>query len=132
MDTYFYPTISEEKFAAWLDGMLSAEDESLFLEASVNNAEIQELLDANDQVDESFEDLVDNGYELPDEFNTEFAIPEIYNDSTEIEDYAYNEVEPYESDDDDNGESDDSNDDSTYHEAANPSDEYEQDDYDII
>lgn len=132
MDKYFYPSVSEETFAAWLDGTLSAEDERHFLEMSANSTEIQELLDANDQVDESFEGMIENGYELPEEFNTDFELPEIYDDSTDIEEYEYDEVEPYDVNDDDCEDSDVNDDELSYHETSDIGDNYEQDDYDII
>lgn len=132
MDKYFYPLVSEETFAAWLDGTLSAEEESRFLEASANSSEIQDLLDANDQVDESFEDMIDNGYELPEEFNTDFELPEIYNDSAHVEEYEYEEVEPYDVNDDDCEDSDVNDDELSYHKTSDIGDNYEPDDYEII
>ena len=102
MNNYFYPAVSEETFAAWLDGMLSPEEEREFMNECAHNAEIQELLDANDQVEDSYEHLMDNGYELPDELNGDFHIPEIYEAEDEVESYVdVDEVEPYEVDDDD-------------------------------
>lgn len=124
MDKYFYPSVSEETFAAWLDGTLSTEGESRFLEACANSVEIQELLDANDQVDESFEDMIENGYELPDEFNTDFELPEIYGASADVEEYVYADVEAYDIDDDDNEDSD-VNDDLSYHGSADIGDDYD-------
>ncbi len=132
MDKYFYPSVSEETFAAWLDGTLSAEDERLFLEASAGNTELQELLDANDQIDESFENIIENGYELPDEFETEFDLPEIHASSADVEEYVYDDPEPYDADD--NGSDDpDTNDDAAgCHEAAEAGDDYGQNDYEIL
>ena len=102
MNNYFYPAVSEETFAAWLDGMLSPEEEREFMNECAHNAEFQELLDANDQVEDSYEHLMDNGYELPDELNGDFHIPEIYEAEDEVESYVdVDEVEPYEVDDDD-------------------------------
>lgn len=102
MNNYFYPAVSEETFAAWLDGMLSPEEEREFMNECAHNAEIQELLDANDQVEDSYEHMMDNGYELPDELNGDFHIPEIYETEDEVEPYVdVDEVEPYEVDDDD-------------------------------
>ncbi len=54
MDNYYSPIVSEETFAAWLDGSMSAEQESMFLEACSNDIDLQELLDANDQIDEDY------------------------------------------------------------------------------
>lgn len=135
MDNYFYPTISEEVFAAWLDGTLSAEDESLFLETCANNKDIQELLDANDQVDESFENMVENGYELPDEFQTDFDIPEIYDNSDDdIEEYGDDDVESYDDYQEDDDEDDSGIDDETFNSQTETdvNEDYNQNDYDIL
>lgn len=128
MDNYFYPSVSEETIAAWLDGMLSAEDESLFLEECTNNADIQELLDANDQVDESFEEMIENGYELPDEFRSDFDIPKIYSGSADGDEYVYDEVVPYDYNDD----SDVDDEEISYHETSEIDDDCEQNDFDIL
>ncbi|MGM9869147.1 MAG: hypothetical protein ACI30R_05930 [Sodaliphilus sp.] len=102
MNNYFYPTVSEETFAAWLDGSLSPEEEREFMNEAAHNAEIQELLDANDQVEDSYEQMIHEGYVMPDEFNTDFQLPEIYNPDDEVEPYdVESDVEPYEVDDDD-------------------------------
>ena len=96
---------------------------------SANSTEIQELLDANDQVDESFEGMIENGYELPEEFNTDFELPEIYDDSADIEEYEYDEVEPYDVNDDDCEDSDVNDEELSYHETSDIGDNYEQDEF---
>lgn len=95
MPNYYSPVISEETFAAWLDGTMSYEQETAFLETCSNNEYLQELLDANDQVEEDYENFVEYGYELPYELDTDFEIPEIVN-SNDDEDFTYDSVEPYE------------------------------------
>lgn len=67
--------VSEEKFAAWLDGTLSPEEEIAFNEACSVNPKLLELLDVNDCVDESFEEMVETGFELPNEFLSDFEVP---------------------------------------------------------
>ena len=50
MNNYFYPAVSEETFAAWLDGMLSPEEEREFMNECAHNAEIQELAAFDGQI----------------------------------------------------------------------------------
>ena len=81
----------QETFAAWLDGMLPSDDEDAFNSLFSTNMDLQELLDANDQIDESFEQMIDNGYELPEELSMDFELPQIDSDFDE-------EVLPYDED----------------------------------
>lgn len=101
MDNFNNPVISEELFAAWLDGAMSFEQESMFLDTCSHNEELQELLDANDQIEDEYENLVEGGVVLPSEFETDFDIPQIVdvNDTEEL--YSYNQIEPYEQGDED-------------------------------
>jgi len=98
MANYIIP-ISEEIFAAWLDGTLSQEEESAFLNLCATNTDMQEILDANDEVDEDYECMVEDGYDLPYEFTTDFAIPQmtLYNDEEELS--SYGDAESYDQDD---------------------------------
>ena len=77
MANFYNPVISEETFAAWLDGALTSEQEAMFLDTCSHNEELQELLDANDQVEEDYEDLVESGFVIPSEFEGDFDIPQI-------------------------------------------------------
>lgn len=130
MDKYFYHSVSEETFASWLDGTLSATDEQLFIESSASNAELQELLDANDQIDENFEEMIENGYELPAEFQADFDLPVIHDDSAEVDEYVYDDVEPYELEGDED-DSDACDDNLSYHETCIV-DDYEPTGFDIL
>ena len=67
----------ENTFAAWLDGALTPEEEGAFMDYCSHDNEIQEILDANDQVEETYEEMVDNGYELPFEMYGDFELPSI-------------------------------------------------------
>ena len=100
MDNYYSPIISEETFASWLDGTLPYEEESMFLEACSNNKDLQELLEANDQIDEDYENMIETGYDLPYEFSLDFEIPQINNISENDEIYSDEQIEPYEQDGD--------------------------------
>lgn len=141
MENYSYPLVTEENFAAWLDGTLSPDEESLFLEKNSNNKDFQELLDANDQVDESYETMVEDGYELPEEFKTDFDIPVVYDISDDNDECDYdNDVEPYDAthDDEDQDEDEDEDDsdfnheDNNYHSEEVLNHDYDQDDYDVL
>ncbi len=101
MANFYNPVISEEAFAAWLDGAMSSEQEAMFLDACSHNENLQELLDANDQIEEDYEYFVENGVVLPSEFETDFDIPQIIDSSNSEGLYAYDQIEPYEQDDED-------------------------------
>ena len=98
MADFYNPVISEEIFAAWLDGAMSSEQEDLFLDACAHNEELQELLDANDQIEEDYENLVESGVVLPSEFESDFDIPQILDTNNDEELYSYDQIEPYEQD----------------------------------
>ena len=102
MANFYNPVISEETFAAWLDGAMSSEQEAMFLDACSHNEGLQELLDANDQVEEDYENLVESGIVLPSEFEGDFDIPQITDTTNDEELYSYDQIEPYEQDDEDN------------------------------
>ena len=101
MSEFFNTAVSEETFAAWLDGAMSYDQEAMFLDACAHNEELQELLDANDQIEEDYEYFVENGVVLPFEFGTDFDIPQIIDISNSEELYSYDQIEPYEQDDED-------------------------------
>ena len=102
MANFYNPVISEETFAAWLDGAMSSEQEAMFLDACSHNEDLQELLDANDQIEEDYEYFVENGIVLPSEFEADFDIPQITDISNSEELYSYDQIEPYEQDEEDN------------------------------
>ena len=59
---------------------------------------MQDILDANDDVEDAFESMIEMGYELPVELDGDFEIPQV--DGLEYSsDYAdssdYHEIEPY-------------------------------------
>lgn len=97
MDNYSH-VVSEEIFAAWLDGTMSQEEEAAFQNICASDTDLQEILDANDQVDEDYEYMVEVGYNLPYEFQTDFEIPQItFYDEEEIS--SYGDEESYSQDD---------------------------------
>ena len=70
----------ENTFSSWLDGTLSPEEETAFMDFCASNPEMQEIMEANDQLDETYEALVEDGYELPAEMMDDFVIPQVDND----------------------------------------------------
>lgn len=70
----------ENTFSSWLDGTLSPEEETAFMDFCASNPEMQEIMEANDQLDETYEALVEEGYELPTDIMTDFIIPQVVDD----------------------------------------------------
>lgn len=68
---------SEESVAAWLDGDLDPEADSAFIGLLSSDARLAEILDAYDDVESVFENLIEDGYEIPPDFNFDFMLPEI-------------------------------------------------------
>ena len=83
--------VSEELFAAWLDGTLSPGEESRFMDMAAGSEEIQELMDANDQTEETYENMMTDGYEMPEELQDDFELPYI-GDNDDIEPYDDDET----------------------------------------
>ena len=65
----------ENTFSSWLDGTLSPQEEAAFMDFCASNLEMQEIMESNDQLDEMYEALVEDGYELPAEMMDDFIIP---------------------------------------------------------
>lgn len=120
MDNYLIEPELENTMAAWLDGMLSQEESDAFMRQCANDPMMQDILDANDDVEDAFESMIEMGYDLPEELDGDFEIPKV--DGAEYSsDYAdssdYHEIEPY--DESPNDDSTDTNtDDDIY--ADNP------------
>ena len=70
----------ENTFPSWLDGTLSPEEEAAFMDFCASNPEMQEIMEANDQLDETYEALVEDGYELPADIMADFIIPQVVDD----------------------------------------------------
>lgn len=83
--------VSEELFAAWLDGTLSPGEESRFMDMAAGSEEIQELMEANDQTEETYENMMTDGYEMPEELQDDFELPYI-EDNDDIEPYDDDET----------------------------------------
>lgn len=88
----------ENTFSSWLDGTLSPEEEAAFMIFCASTPEMQEIMEANDQLDETYEALVENGYELPAEMMDDFIFPQVENNDV----YSYDELSNVEDADNDN------------------------------
>ena len=88
----------ENTFSSWLDGTLSPEEEAAFMNFCASNPEMQEIMEANDQLDETYEALVEDGYELPAEMMDDFIFPQVEDNDV----YSYDELSKVEDADNDN------------------------------
>ena len=88
----------ENTFSSWLDSTLSPEEEAAFMNFCASNLEMQEIMEANDQLDETYEMLVENGYELPAEMMDGFILPQV--EANDV--YSYDELSNVEDADNDN------------------------------
>ena len=59
MGHYFEPVLTEEQMAAYLDGMLSAEENNMIEELISSSPAMEEIQDAIDSVDSSYIDEYD-------------------------------------------------------------------------
>ena len=88
----------ENTFSSWLDGTLSPEEEAAFMNFCASNPEMQEIMEANDQLDETYQMLVEDGYELPEEMMDGFIFPQVEDNDV----YSYDELSNVEDADNDN------------------------------
>lgn len=88
----------ENTFSSWLDGTLSPEEETAFMNFCASNPEMQEIMEANDQLEETYEMLVEDGYELPEEMMDGFIFPQVEDNDV----YSYDELSNVEDADNDN------------------------------
>ena len=88
----------ENTFSSWLDGTLSPEEEAAFMIFCASTPEMQEIMEANDQLDETYEALVEDGYELPAEMMDDFIFPQVENNEVD----SYDELSNVEDADNDN------------------------------
>ena len=78
MENYNYLfEISEELVAAWLDGNLSSEEDAAFVDLLSSDIQLGEIMDAYDDIETEFENLIEDGYEIPEELNIDFQLPSI-------------------------------------------------------
>ena len=76
MENYIKPVLSEEQMAAYLDGMLSAEENEMVEELIYLNPEMEEIQESIDSIDSTYIYEVDN--EVPIEcMADDFSLPQI-------------------------------------------------------
>ena len=90
----------ENTFSSWLDRTLSPQEEAAFMDFCASNLEMQEIMESNDQLDEMYEALVEDGYELPAEMMDDFIIPQVEDNDDDV--YSYEELSDVEDADNDN------------------------------
>lgn len=93
MNNVFLPTVSEELIAAWLDGNVTHEQDAYISQMCAVDPALQDIMDANDDVEATYDELLANGIELPYELTTDFDLPH-------IEDNVYSEILPYDENED--------------------------------
>lgn len=77
MDNHFNPSVSIEKFAAYLDGNLP-EDEMQRISSLIENDNVlKSILDVSEQIDASLEEYSSNGLQIPEYIiNLDFELPD--------------------------------------------------------
>lgn len=127
MDDYGNFTLDENMFSAWLDGNMTPDEEEAFMDMCADDPAMGEILDANDQVDDYYENLVDGGYEIPEELDTDFDLPYISPADDDI--YSYEDIEPYDDSSDSHDMTDDGMTDSDGFDDDNATDHFGSDTY---
>lgn len=95
MGNYFEPVLSEEQMAAYLDGMLSTEENSMVEDIIETSPEMMEIQDAMDSIDSTY--IYEVNEEIPIECMADhFLLPDVgydyhTEDSSNTEDYIGNE-----------------------------------------
>lgn len=129
MDDYGNFTLDENMFSAWLDGNMTPDEEEAFMDMCADDPAMGEILDANDQVDDYYENLVDGGYEIPEELDTDFDLPYISPADEDDDIYSYEDIEPYEDSSDSHDMTDDGMTDSDGFDDDNATDHFGSDTY---
>lgn len=93
MNNVFLPTVSEELIAAWLDGNVTPEQDAYISQMCAVDPALQDIMDANDDVEATYDELLANGIELPYELTTDFDLPH-------FEENVYSEILPYDENED--------------------------------
>ncbi|MGM9688128.1 MAG: hypothetical protein ACI3YD_03685 [Alloprevotella sp.] len=93
-----FQTVDEQTFAAWADGKLTPQEEQAFMAELDDNPGLAELFEAYDQIEADYEQMVEQGYTLPEELQHDFDLPEVslplgygpvFDDDAEPEPYDY-------------------------------------------
>lgn len=129
MDDYGNFTLDENMFSAWLDGNMTPDEEEAFMDMCADDPAMGEILDANDQVDDYYENLVDGGYEIPEELDTDFDLPYISPADEDDDIYSYEDIEQYDDSSDSHDMTDDGMTDSDGFDDDNATDHFGSDTY---
>ncbi|WP_443982781.1 hypothetical protein [Xylanibacter rarus] len=129
MDDYGNFTLDENMFSTWLDGNMTPDEEEAFMDMCADDPAMGEILDANDQVDDYYENLVDGGYEIPEELDTDFDLPYISPADEDDDIYSYEDIEPYDDSSDSHDMTDDGMTDSDGFDDDNATDHFGSDTY---
>lgn len=89
-NSHNYLGTSIETIAAWLDGNLSPQEEADFTNRLSDNPELAEILDSCEDIETSYEEIIEGGFELPAELAFDFELPEI--PSYDFEDDFNNQI----------------------------------------
>lgn len=86
MDKHFNPSISIEKFAAFLDGNLP-QDEMQNISSTIEHDEaLKAILDTSDMIDTTLENDISDDVQIPDEIaNLEFDLPNLTENSVDFD-----------------------------------------------
>lgn len=86
MDKHFNPSISIEKFAAFLDGNLP-QDEMQNIPSTIEHDEaLKAILDTSDMIDTTLENDISDDVQIPDEIaNLEFNLPNLTENSADFD-----------------------------------------------
>lgn len=85
MDKHFNPSISIEKFAAFLDGNLP-QDEMQNISSTIEHDEaLKAILDTSNMIDTTLENDISDDVQIPDEIaNLEFDLPNLTDNSVDF------------------------------------------------
>lgn len=86
---YLFDNDGENMLAAWLDGTLPPEEDAAYTEYAGSDPQMQEMLDASDDIGDSYDDMLENGYEMPAELDGDFDIPEVPDAGDDFGDIGY-------------------------------------------
>ena len=101
MGNYFEPVLSEEQLAAYLDGMLSAEENNMVEKLISSSPEMAEIQDAIDSVDATY--LYESDDDIPIEcMADDFSLPDMgyvnHRDTDFFDEDAHPDVDGYNED----------------------------------
>lgn len=77
MDNHFNPSVSIEKFAAYLDGNLPEDEMQRISSLIENDNALKSILGVSEQIDASLEEYSSNGLQIPEDIiNLDFELPD--------------------------------------------------------